>query len=154
MENNAEHTQSCASIPVWPETRNSQHVTCTVLTVCTHFYYVKELFSISVFCSYYYQHNVNTTGLYYRRNDQRDIWLFLNKHLIALTSVEGYRSNTNGSSSTAQHHTAQHSTAQHSTAQHRTAQHSSTTQLSPPSSQRSTELRKAAWCRLNPEQAR
>ena len=57
-----------------------------------------------------------------------------NKTTFLVTSVEPYTSNTNGSSST--------------------AQHSSTVQLSPPSSQRSTQLQKAARCRLNPEQAR
>ena len=51
-----------------------------------------------------------------------------------MTSVEAYTSNTNGSSST--------------------RQHNSTAQLSLPSSQRSTQLQKAARCRLNPEQAR
>ena len=38
--------------------------------------------------------------------------------------------------------------------QHSTAQNSSTAQLSPPSSQHSTQLQKAARCMLNPEQAR
>ena len=48
--------------------------------------------------------------------------------------MEAYTSNTNGSSIT--------------------AQHISTAQLSPLSSQRSTQLQKAARCRLNSEQAR
>ena len=39
-ENSVDHTQSYIVIPVWPEIRHSQHLSRTVLRVCTQFYYV------------------------------------------------------------------------------------------------------------------
>ena len=44
-----------------------------VLRVCTQFFCVQKLCSISGFYSYYHPHNVNTIGLFFGHNDQRHI---------------------------------------------------------------------------------
>ena len=160
IENSVKHTQSYTRIPVWSDLRDPQHLSrSAVLRVCTQFFYVQELCNTSLFCSYWQQHNVNTTRVYFVRNDQRHIclsskyelghfflpstqtsFIFVGKtleHFLAIeplfmTSGEAHTSNTNGSSSTAPQSTAQ---------------------LLPPSHQHPTQLQKASRCTLNPEQA-
>ena len=152
------NTQSYIIIPVWPE-KEILNI-CRVLysgfarsfTTCRNYVIY---FEVCTFCSYYYPHNVNTIGLYFRRYDQRDKHLgtFLTKYIFCYLFVRFWstfwqENNVFGDLGGSIH--KQHERQQ----QHSTAQHSSTAQLSPPSSQRSTQLQKAARCRLNPEQAR
>ena len=57
-ENSVEHTQSYTRIPVWPEIRDSKHLSRTVLRVCTQLYYMCRNYVIYVFLLILLQVNI------------------------------------------------------------------------------------------------